>query len=104
MIIQLNSKANRIFFRSAFFPSALPVSHVRCQRKLSVARNLQLLFNYLGPAVRISVFPTLLPCRKYILRVQTRLDDEMVNILVARDEKERGNGQRKAARLSETRW
>jgi len=63
-----------------------------------------LLFNYLGPAVRISVLPMLLPCRKCILRVQTKLDDEMVIILVARGEKERGDGQRKAARLSETRW
>ena len=68
---------------------------MQCRHKLSVARNLQLLLNYLGPAVRISVLPTFLPCRKHILRVQTRLDDEMVNILVARDEKEREDGQRK---------
>lgn len=63
-----------------------------------------MLFNYLCPAVRISVLPTLLPCRTYNLRVQSRLDDEMVNVLITRDEKEIGDGQRKAARLSDTRW
>lgn len=66
-----------------------------------------MLFNCRGLAVRISVLPTLLPWREYVFRVQSRLDGEntvLVSILITRDEKERGDGQRKAARLSETRW
>lgn len=86
MKIQLNAEANGIFFQSAFSPST--ASPVQCQHKLPAAPNLQFIFNYCGPAVRISVLPTLLPCRKYILKQQTRLDDEIFNILIARDEKE----------------
>lgn len=91
------------FSSKAPFPPST-ASPVQCQHKLPAAPDLQFIFNYCGPAVRINVLRTLLPCRKCVLKQQTRLDDEIFNILIARDEKEWGDGQRKAARLSETRW
>lgn len=43
------------------FPSSA-ATPVQCQHKLPAAPNLQFIFNYCGPAVRISVLPTLLAC------------------------------------------
>lgn len=43
-------------------------SPVQCQHKLPAAPNLQFIFTYCGPAVRIGVLPSLLPCQKHILK------------------------------------